>query len=73
MDEKQTIKELRMIETEMAYLEKMIERQKKVLKSFSYGYFLRWAGIVAAGVLIPIAASSTGEGQMTLTFLHRAA
>ena len=55
MDEKKAIKRLRMIETEIAYLEKNIGKQKKMLNSFSKGYFLRLIA-VTAGIALVVAA-----------------
>lgn len=56
MNEKEAIKKLRMIETEMAYLEKRIRRQKKILSSFSRGYLLRLLAMIAAILIVGMAA-----------------
>ena len=52
MDEKQARKRLRLIETEMRYLERMIERQKKILDSVYSGKYI--AKGLAVAVLIGI-------------------
>ena len=64
MDEKQARKRLKLIETEMRYLERMIERQKKVLDNVYSGKYIAKGIVVAVLIgIITMASAFYGAGS----------